>query len=199
MNYLQIPLMKVPKSLPDLLSRAEVSTLIDVCTNVKHKALLLLAYGSGLRSSEIISLRATDIDSKEMRIFVKRGKNNRDHYTILSQTTLDALRIYWRRYRPNSPEGFLFPGIYNVGHMTRAGVALAFDTVLRKTTIQKEVSAHSLRHSFATHMLENGVDLITIKEMLGHHRIQSTLVYLHLVNITKGIKSPADTMGMPND
>ena len=146
MNYLQIPLMKVPKSLPDLLSRKEVSTLIGACTNVKHRALLLLAYGSGLRSSAIVTLRVRDIDSKEMRIFVKHGKSNRDHYTVLSQTTLEALRDYWRVFRPNSPEGWLFPGTKNVGHLTRAGVAFVFNVALGKTNIQKEVSTHSLRH-----------------------------------------------------
>jgi site-specific recombinase XerD len=199
MNYLQIPLMKIPKSLPELLTKEEVSRLIGVCTNAKHKALLLLAYGSGLRSSEVVKLRVKDIDSREMRIFVKRGKSNRDHYTVLSQTTLDALRDYWRAYRPHSPEGWLFPGTKNVGHLTRAGVAFAFNLVLQKTNIPKEVSTHSLRHAFATHMLEDGVDLIKIKEMLGHGRINSTLIYLHLANVTKGIKSPADTMGTPND
>lgn len=134
-----------------------------------------------------------------MRIFVKRRKSNRDHYAVLSQQALDALRDYWRAYRPNSPEGWLFPGTKNVGHMTRAGVAFAFKTVLEKTTIKKEVSTHSLRHAFATHLLEDGVELIKIKELLGHTRINSTLVYLHLANTTKGITSPADKMGATND
>jgi site-specific recombinase XerD len=199
MNYLQIPLMKVPKELPDVLTREEVGALIAVCNNAKHRALLLLAYGSGLRSGEIETLRTKDIDSKEMRIFVKGGKNKRDHYTILSQTTLDALRDYWRAYRPDSPEGWLFPGFRNVGHLTRAAIALAFDTCVRRTNITKEVSPHSLRHAFATHMLEDGVEPIKIKELLGHYRIGSTMVYLHLVNTTKGIVSPADAMTVTRD
>lgn len=199
MNYLQIPLMKVPKDLPELLTRKEVSTLIGSCENKKHRALLLLAYGSGLRSSEIVSLRVKDIDSKEMRLFIKGGKSNRDHYAVLSQQALDALRDYWRAYRPNNPEGWLFPGTKNIGHMTRAGVAFAFNTVLEKTNIKKEVSTHSLRHAFATHLPEDGVELIKIKELLGHTRINSTLVYLHLANTTKGITSPADIMGKSND
>lgn len=199
MNYLQIPLMKVPKDLPDVLTREEVSLLIQVCTNAKHKALLLLAYGSGLRSGEIGALRVKDIDSKEMRIFVKGGKTKRDRYTVLSQNTLEALRDYWRLYRPNSPDGWLFPGFRNIGHLTRAAMALAFDTCLHRTNITKEVSPHSLRHAFATHMLEDGVELIKIKELLGHSRINSTLVYLHLANATKGITSPADTMDSQDD
>ena len=205
MNYLQMPLMKVPKTLPDVLSKEEVNMLISVCENAKHKALLLLAYGSGLRSSEIETLRVRDIDSKQMRIFVKGGKNKLDHYTVLSQTTLDALRDYWRIYRPNSPEGWLFPGFRNVGHLTRAAIALAFDTCVSKTNITKEVSPHSLRHAFGTHLYEDGVDLIKIKELLGHARIHSTTLYVHLANAAKGITSPADTMmtisaeGMSND
>ena len=198
MNYLQIPLMKVPKTLPDVLTREEVSSLIRACTNTKHQALLLLAYGSGLRSGEIETLRVKDIDSKEMRIFVKGGKNKRDRYTLLSQTTLEALRTYWKDYRPNSPEGWLFPGFRNIGHLTRAAIALAFDTCVKRTGITKEVSPHSLRHAFATHLLEDGVDLGRIKELLGHHRISSTMVYLHLSNTTKGIVSPADMM-VPED
>ena len=198
MNYLQIPLMKVPKTLPDVLTREEVSSLIRACTNTKHQALLLLAYGSGLRAGEIETLRVKDIDSKEMRIFVKGGKNKRDRYTLLSQTTLEALRTYWKDYRPNSPEGWLFPGFRNIGHLTRAAIALAFDTCVKRTGITKEVSPHSLRHAFATHLLEDGVELIKIKELLGHHRISSTMVYLHLSNTTKGIVSPADMM-VPED
>jgi len=198
MNYNQIPMMKISKTLPNVLTREEVSKLISVCTNQKHKALLLLAYGSGLRSGEIEALRIRDIDSKEMRIFVKGGKNRRDRYTILSQTTLEALRDYWRVYRPNSHEGWLFPGFRNVGHLTRAAIALAFDTCVSRTNIVKEVSPHSLRHAFATHMLEDGVDIFRIKELLGHYRINSTMVSLRLVNTTKGLTSPADAMVTPN-
>lgn len=200
MNYLQMPLMKVPKTMPEVLTREEVSALISVCVNAKHKALLLLAYGSGLRSGEIETLRIRDIDSQEMRIFVKGGKSKRDRYTILSQITLEALRDYWRVYRPNHPDNWLFPGFRNVGHLTRAAIALAFDACLTKANITKEVSPHSLRRAFATHMLEDGVEVVKIKELLGHSRIQSTMAYLYLTNIaTKGIISPADTMDASND
>jgi site-specific recombinase XerD len=200
MNYLQIPLMKIPKTLPDVLTREEVSDLINACLNEKHRAIFLLAYGSGLRTGEIQALRVKDIDSQNMRIFVKGGKNKRDHFTVLPKITLKALRDYWRVYRPNSREGWIFPGYRNVGHITRAGVAWAFDGILGRTSIAKEVSTHSMRHAFATHMLEDGVDLMTIKEMLGHYRIASTTIYVHHANTaTKGIKSPADSLGTPND
>ena len=199
MNYLQIPMMKVPKTMPDLLTRDEINSLVSVCTNTKHKALLLLAYGSGLRASEIGRLRVKDIDSKEMRVLVRGGKSNRDHYTILSQNTLEALRGYWRTFRPNSPEGYLFPGMKNVGHLTKAAITLAFDNSINRANIAKEVSPHSLRASFATHLLEDGVDIVKIKEFLGHTRIQSTMAYLRLLDNTKGVASPADTMAVTRD
>jgi site-specific recombinase XerD len=200
MNYLQMPMMKTPYILPDILTREEIAVLIDACLNAKHKALILLAYGSGLRTGEIQRLRVKDIDSQNMRIFVKGFKTNRDHYTVLSQTTLDALREYWREYRPNSPEGWLFPGFKTTGHITRASVSWAFTDILHRTNIGKTVTTHTLRHSFATHMIEDGVDLMKVKEMLGHARVHSTTIYVHLANTaTKGIKSPADSLGVPND
>ena len=112
------------------------------------KPCFLLVYDSGLRSIEIVRLRAEDIDSKEMRIFIKGSKNKRDRYTVLSQTTLEALRDYWRLYSPNSSEGWLFPGFSrNVGYLIRAAIALVFDTCLNKAGIKKEVSPHSIRHA----------------------------------------------------
>jgi site-specific recombinase XerD len=200
MNYNQIPMMKIPKQLPELLTRAEVGDLINACLNAKHKALILLAYGSGLRSGEVQRLKVKDIDSKEMRIFVKGFKTQRDHYTILPQITLDALRDYWRIYRPNSPEGWLFPGVRNISHITRANVSRVFRELLNRTKITKKVTTHNLRHAFATHMLEDGVELMKIKEMLGHSRLSTTAIYLHLASTaTKGIKSPADSLGAAND
>jgi len=197
MNYLQMPLMKVPHTLPDVLTREEAAQLIAVCQNTKHKALLLLAYGSGLRTGEIERLTASDIDSQKMRIFVKGGKNKRDRFTVLSQTTLETLRDYWREYRPNHPDNWLFPGMRNVGHITRAAISLAFITCSQKTGITKKVTPHSLRHAFATHLLEDGIELMKIKELLGHVRISSTMVYLHLTETTKGVISPADRMAVP--
>lgn len=199
MNYNQIPMMKIPKTLPEILTREEVSRIIGVCTNTKHKALLLIAYGSGLRTGEIESLRVRDIDSKQMRIFVKGGKNKCDRYAVLSQSTLVALREYWKIFRPNSPDGWLFPGMRNIGHITRAAISLAFIGSCEKTGINKEVSVHSLRRAFATHMLEDGVDIFKIKELLGHTRIQSTMAYLRLLDTTKDVVSPADKMLLPYD
>jgi site-specific recombinase XerD len=199
MNYNQIPMMKIPKILPEILTREEVSRIIGICTNAKHKALLLIAYGSSLRTGEIESLRVRDIDSKQMRIFVKGGKNKCDRYAVLSQSTLIALREYWKIFRPNSPDGWLFPGMRNIGHITRAAISLAFIGSCEKTGINKEVSVHSLRRAFATHMLEDGVDIYKIKELLGHTRIQSTMAYLRLLDTTKDVISPADKMLLSHD
>lgn len=192
MNYLQIPRIKAPKALPEVLTRDEVAELIDNSSDVKHKAMLLLAYGSGLRIGEIASLKVKDIDSNSMRVFVRGGKGKKDRYTILSETALLILRDYWRKYRPKSPEGYLFPGTKNVGHITSSGIRFAFNCALRKTKITKDVSPHTLRHSFSTHLLEDGYSLFQIKEMLGHSSLSSTTVYLHLANTASGVISPAD-------
>jgi len=197
MNYLQIPRMKAAKTLPEVITKDEASELINNCRNIKHRALLLLAYGSGLRVNEIACLRIRDIDSETMRVFVNGGKGKKDRYTLLSENTLLALRKYWREYRPKSKDGWLFPGIKNVGHITTSAIACAVNTALKGTVIAKNVTPHTLRHAFATHLLENGLSLLQIKELLGHYSIQSTTVYLHLANTTQGIISPAEHIKTP--
>ena len=192
MNYLQIPRVKVPKELPEILTRDEMSQIIGKCSNIKHRALLLLAYGSGLRVGELASLKVKDIESDSMRVFVRGGKGKKDRYTILSENALFALRDYWRKYRPRSPVGFLFPGMKNVGHITESAIATAIENVCVRAAITKNITPHTMRHCFATHLLEDGYSLLQIKEMLGHCSIQSTTIYLHLANTTSGVTSPAD-------
>ena len=194
MNYLQIPRMKEPKKLPVILTRDEVAELISQASNAKHRALLLTAYGSGLRISELISLKTKDIDSNSMRVFVRGAKGKKDRYTILSEKSLLALRDYWRKYRPKSPEGYIFPGSKNVGHICESTVNSAIEVALLRTGIKKKISEHTLRHCFATHLLEDGYSLLQIKEMLGHASISSTVIYLHLANSTAGVTSPADKL-----
>jgi len=194
MNYLQIPRVKRPKTLPEIISRDEVHELISTCSNIKHKALMLTAYGSGLRVSELVNLKVTDIDSESMRILVRGGKGKKDRYTILSQNSLLALRDYWSKYRPKSPEGYIFPGTKNIGHTTSAAFENAIQAALPKTSISKKVTPHTFRHLFATHMLEDGLSLLQVKELLGHSSISSTTIYLHLANITIGMTSPADNL-----
>ena len=108
------------------------------------------------------------------------------------------MRSYWRHYCPNSPEGWLFPGSKNIGHITSRAIACAFDSCVSKAGIHKKVSIHSLRHGFATHMLESGVELLQIKTLLGHSSLNSTMAYLHLANTTKGLPNPADLLELPN-
>jgi site-specific recombinase XerD len=194
MNYLQIPRVKAPKKLPEILTRDEVAELIACSANLKHKALIMTTYGSGLRVSELISLKTKDIDSDSMRVFVRAGKGQKDRYTILSEASLLTLREYWRKYRPKSPEGFIFPGVKNIGHITDSAVSSAIDLARSKALLQKNVTPHTLRHCFATHLLEDGLSLLQIKELLGHYSIQSTTIYLHLANVTGGVISPADKL-----
>lgn len=194
MNYLQMPRMKRSKNLPVILSRDEINALVANCDNLKHRALILTAYGSGLRVSELVNLKVTDIDSRSMRILVRSGKGDKDRYTILSENALQSLRDYWRRYRPNNPDGYIFPGCKNVGYLTQSAVIGAVKEAAIKANITKVVSTHTLRHCFATHLLEDGYSLLQIKEMLGHTCIQSTTLYLRLSDSTSGVTSPADNL-----
>lgn len=192
LNYLQIPRQKKRKTLPEVLTREEVSSIIGSCFNIKHKAMLMVVYSSGLRVSEAAALKMQHIDSKNMRLFVEGGKGGKDRYTLLSETCLDVLREYWKKYRPKHPEGWLFLGTYNVSHITLDGIEYAFNEAAKRANITKNVSIHSLRHAFSTHLLEDGATLLQVKELLGHSSIQSTTIYLHLANLTSNIKSPLD-------
>jgi len=191
-NYLQLPRFKRPKTLPIILTREETHRLVSECLNIKHKSFLSIAYGGGLRVSEIAALRVKDIDSKSMRIFVRGGKGKKDRYTLLSNECLCTLREYWTICRPKNPGGWLFPGADDRKHITAGAIKQAFGTWILHVEITKDVTLHSLRHGFATHLLEDGVDIFRIKEMLGHASLSSTAIYLHLANTTAGIVSPAD-------
>lgn len=192
MNYLQIPRMKMEKKLPEILSREEIALLLERCGNLKHKAIFALAYGSGLRRSEICRLKVQDIDSKHMRVFVRDGKGGKDRYTILSQSCLEILRDYWRAYRPKHPEGWLFLGLSNHTHIVASGIDLAMQKWLREAGISKHVNFHSLRHAFATYLLQDGTDIFTIKELMGHRSISSTTLYLRMA--APDVTSPADRL-----
>lgn len=192
LNYLQIPQQKKRKTLPEVLTREEISAIMTGCDNIKHKAMLMVVYSSGLRVSEAAALKIQHIDSKTMRVFVECGKGGKDRFTLLSETCLHVLREYWKVYRPQHPEGWLFLGTHKVAPITSAGIKNAFYKAVKRTNIAKDVSVHTLRHSFATHLLEDGASLLQIKELLGHAHIQSTTIYLHLANVTSGLKSPLD-------
>lgn len=192
LNYLQIPRQKKRKIFPEILTREEVCAIIESCTNIKHKAMLMVIYSSGLRVSEAAGLKIQHIDSKNMRLFVDYGKGGKDRYTLLSEACLSVLRKYWKMYLPKHPEGWLFLGTFKVSHITSRGIEFAFTEAVKRTNITKNVSIHTLRHALATHLLEDGATLLQIKELLGHSSIQSTTIYLHLANITSNVKSPLD-------
>ena len=192
LNYLQIPRQKSPKVLPTVFSRAEIAAVLDHCADVKHRALLPLIYGSGLRVSEAATMKVAAIDSAAGRVFVAAGKGHKDRYTVLSQTSLMVLRDYWRAYRPHHPDHWLFPRSARAGHITTDGIQWIFARAVQRAQITPSVSIHTLRHCFATHLLEDGATLLQIKELLGPASIQSTTVYLHLAHLTAQVHSPLD-------
>lgn len=176
-NVKHLPRHKSTKKLPLVLAPDEVKNIIACAANLKHKALLTTVYTAGLRVSEVASLKVADIDSKNMRIRVQQGKGGKDRYTFLSSKNLFVLREYWKQYRPTL---WLFPG-QNPDFPTSArSVQDAFKKAKRTAGITKEASIHTLRHSFATHLLEAGMDIFNIQRILGHSCIKTTSVYLHL-------------------
>jgi len=173
-----IPSPRQPGKLPALLSRAEVQRLIAHAANARHRVMLLTAYAAGLRLNEVLHLRVSDIDSARMTIRVEQGKGGQDRYTILSATLLDALRAYWRVHRPAT---WLFPGRRG-RPMDPSALQHAYGLAKRRAGVTKPGGIHALRHAFATHLLEAGVDLHTIQRLLGHKSISTTSRYWHLTH-----------------
>lgn len=187
-----IPMAKTRKRLPVVLEKDELSLLFQKASSVKHRAILMIAYSAGLRVTEVSSLKLGDIDSKRMQIRVYQGKGGKDRYTILSQTCLATLREYWKRCRPTD---WLFPGISKKRPMHRKSLWRAFDIAKHSAHIKKAATFHSLRHSFATHLLESGCDLRQIQLLLGHASIKTTTTYLHVSKQhMQNVKSPLDTL-----
>lgn len=197
--FWEIPRPKKPLQLPKLLSEGELARLFNALTNRKHKALLFTAYSAGLRVSELVNLRLTDIDSERMTIQVVRAKGKKDRVVNLSPVLLDILRSYLREVKPR-PRVFLFESEQTGTAYPVRTVQQIFSNAKRKAQIRKEVGIHSLRHSFATHLLEKGTDIRYIKDLLGHFNIKTTERYLHvskrrLVNIV----SPFDDLWKNKD
>jgi len=181
---------KKPKSLPHVLSKDEILSITDQVQNLKHKMILLTTYSSGLRISETLNLRISDIDSVAMLIRVNHGKGNKDRLTILSHENLKMLRLYWKRYRPTD---LLFPGPIEGQPMSTKTPQTVFQVARKKAGITKPVTIHTLRHSFGTHLLENNTDLRTIQVLMGHSNIATTSIYLHLSKKhISSVKSPLD-------
>lgn len=189
-NMLHVPRMKKKSFLPTMLTPQEVSRIIEATVNLKHKAILSTIYSAGLRSSEGAHLHISDIHSADMRILIRQGKGNKDRYSILSEKNVLLLREYWRAYRPQT---WLFPGIPDTMPISTRTIQSIFKHSLHAAGISKAVSIHTLRHCFATHLLNQGASILQIKELLGHADIQTTSKYLHLTHAqVLGLKSPLD-------
>ena len=187
---LEIP-CKRPGRLPQPHSRSEVKRLIDSVTNRKHRVMLMTAYSSGVRVGELVRLGVRDIHSSRMLIHVRRGKGDKDRFTILSPRLLEELRRYWLEERPLK---WLFPN-RNGGPLSTKSIATAYYNAKQKAGVESGHGIHSLRHSFATHLLESGVDLITISRLLGHSALSTTAKYLHVTNRhVRNIHSPFDLL-----
>lgn len=178
------------KKLPCVLSLDEIASILSHISNFKHKTILVTAYSAGLRISEVLNLKISDIDSANMRIKINNGKGNKDRFSILGQKNLSMLRHYYKLYRPTD---FLFPGVIPDKPLAPRQIQTAFKSAKEKAGILKPATVHTLRHSFATHLLENGTDLRTIQILMGHSNINTTCVYLHLsTNRILSVKSPLD-------
>lgn len=194
---LRVPRLRYDKKLPKYLTKEEVKLLLESTTYLKHKAILSTIYSAGLRVSEVINLRISDIMNAEMKIRVRNGKRNKERYTLLSQKNLDLLRVYWKKfgYKGWSPDDYLFISRQTKKQLTSRTVEHAMDKSMQKAGITKKAAPHTLRHSFATHLMNNGVDLVTIQALMGHSNMKTTSIYLHVKDYkTLNIVSPLDVL-----
>ncbi|MCP4601227.1 MAG: tyrosine-type recombinase/integrase [Proteobacteria bacterium] len=181
---------KTKRKLPEIFNALELSLLFKSTTNIKHLALLMTIYSGGLRVSETLHLKASDIDSQRMVIRIGQGKGNKDRYVPLSEALLPVLRMYWKHVRPAN---WIFEGWDPQKPLTPETVGNVFRKQIKKVGITKNVTVHSLRHSFATHLLEHGVDIRSIQQLLGHKSLSSTMIYTHVAkNYINRAGSPLD-------
>ena len=189
----KVPRMKRDIFLPTVLTRAEVFELLNAETDLKYKSMYTLMYSSGLRLSEVIHLHYEDISRKTMLIHVRKSKSRQDRYVILSKAALATLTEYWQKC--GKPTGILFPSRWTGDYLSPSSVEQKLRDCVKKTSITKRVTPHSLRHTFATHLMEDGVEIRFIQALLGHRDPRSTEIYLHISNKSLiGVKSPLDTM-----
>jgi len=172
-----VPLPKGAQKLPEILSREEVARLLASVANHKHRTLLMTTYAGGLRVSEVVHLRGSDIDSQRMLIRIEQGKGRKDRYTLLSPRLLEELRSYYRVYQPTE---WLFPRRGTAVPMSTSSAQRIYNAAKARAGIRKQGSIHALRHAFATHLVESGTDVVTLQSLLGHGSIRTTMRYLHL-------------------
>lgn len=188
----------VPRKLPNVLSREEVSRLLEATMNLKYKAAFSVAYGAGLRINEITSLKISDIDSKRMTLHVEQGKGRKDRYAMLSPVLLDILRTWWQEAHAKGrllEGGWLFPGQNPVNPLSNRQLSRAIRASAVTAEIEKRVSMHLLRHSFATHLLEQKVDIRVIQVLLGHSKLESTSLYAQVAtDVLHEVTSPLEVL-----
>jgi integrase/recombinase XerD len=188
---IEIPRPKKPLKLPKVIAPADIKKMFTLTTNLKHNTMLKLCYGLGLRVSEIVNLKIVDIDSRSMQVFIERAKGKKDRYINLPESILPQLRTYFIEYKPQK---YLFEGQYGRQYSSRTAQQV-FKNAMERAKINKTVSIHSLRHSFATHLLEQGTDIRFIQELLGHNDIKTTLIYTHVNDKSiRKIISPLDNL-----
>ena len=187
-----IPYPKKERRLPVVLSRREMAQFLKAVLNQKHRTLLMVAYGTGLRISEVTHLRPGDIDSERMVVRVQQGKGRKDRYVALSPILLNELRAYWKAYKPGA---WLFPGARPDQPIGASSIQKVCGVVAQKAGLQKKVTPHMLRHSFATHLLESGTNVRVIQVLLGHGSLNTTMRYTQVANHTlRLVKSPLDLL-----
>lgn len=191
-RMVELPSFKTKKKLPVVLNYKECKALFKAPSLLKHRVILALIYSAGLRVQELCRLRLSDIDSGRMMIHIRQSKNNKDRYVPLSPFILKGLKRYCNAYHPKE---YLFSGKKNGEPLTTQGVRWILSESIKKCGLSKDISVHTLRHSYATHLLEFGMDIVSIKELLGHSRIDTTMVYLHVAKSTRvSLFSPIDRL-----
>jgi len=191
-NIEQIPYQKRARPLPLVLSPEEALAVVEAPTNLKHRAILQALYGAGLRAREVTHLRPDHIDSRRGLVWVVAGKGRKDRYAPLSERFLETARAYWREQRPPAP--WLFPGPDAARPLTRSSVGRIVRSACRSVGITKAVTPHTLRHSFATHLMNHGANLREIQKILGHRSLRTTEIYTHLApDYLARLESPLDT------
>ncbi len=200
----RMPFVREPRKLPVVLSGQEVARLLDAAPGLKYKAALSVAYGAGLRASEVVSLKVSDIDSERRVIRVEQGKGRKDRYVMLSEPLLELLRAWWKAARSQGKMligGWLFPGQDPVNPLTTRQLRRACHAAAQAAGIDKRVSLHTLRHSFATHLLEQKVDIRVIQVLLGHKKLDTTALYSQVATRTiREVASPLEQLArLPSD
>jgi integrase/recombinase XerD len=190
--------VKIPHTLPVILSPEEVTRLIAAAETLKHQVALSVAYGAGLRASEVVSLKVTDIDSQRMTLRIERGKGQKDRYAMLSPLMLERLRTWWRVAHSQGkmwPGGWLFPGLNPMDPLSTRQLNRAFHAAVDAAKIDKRVTLHSLRHAFATHLLEQKTDIRLIQVLLGHNPIETTTIYTQVAtDLLRQVISPLENL-----